>query len=83
MNHNQQRLLILLSALGLFIIGFVFSFVYYPPVFDLSIRVIINMQASITNKGFIVFMNIISNLFNPVVCAGYILILYLLTARKL
>lgn len=28
-------------------------------------------------------MNIISNIFNPVLCAGYILVLYLLTARKL
>jgi len=28
-------------------------------------------------------MNIISNLFNPTVCAGYIIIIYICTCRKL
>jgi len=28
-------------------------------------------------------MNIISNLFNPIVCAGYILIFFLISYRKL
>lgn len=83
MAADQQRLIIMISAFIPFVIGFVFSFVYYPAVFNKSTQITIDLQQSITSHSFQTFMNVISNLFNPVVCAGYILILYLLTARKL
>ena len=73
----------MLVAMTFFVVGFVFSFVYYPPVFSKSTEITISLQTNITSKVFQFLMNIVSNLFNPVVCAGYILILYLLTARKL
>jgi len=34
------------------------------------------------SSSFIFIMNIVSNLFNPIVCAGYVMAFYLLSHRR-
>ena len=51
--------------------------------YNYNLKVVPEMQDSIGSDGFIIFMNLVSNIFNPVICAGYIIIFYLLSYRKL
>lgn len=83
MNPDKLKLLILLVASLFAVTGFCISFLYYESVYALNQRIVHSLQHTFTSTAFKTFMNIVSNIFNPTVCAGYILILYVMTARKL
>jgi len=55
------------------------------PLYNIDLNVVPSMQNnnSLGSTAFIDFMNVISNIFNPVICAGYVVIFWLISSRKL
>lgn len=53
--------------------------------FNYNLKIVPEMQNNsfLSSSPFIIVMNIVSNLFNPILCAGYILALYVLSHRKM
>ena len=88
-NHQlkmlRHRLLIFILTTIFFISAFVLNIVMNEPLYNTNLNVVPKIQSSDTwgAHGFIVFMNIVSNVFNPVVCAGYIVIFFIVSYRKL
>lgn len=78
-----MRMGVFLVTTALFIGGLVLNITSYGALFDVSLRVMPEMQKDIGSEGLTIFMNIVSNIFNPTVCAGYIILIYVLTCRKL
>lgn len=69
-----------------FIVGFIINITSNQAPFNLTLNVVPTWQTQnpvINSQSFIIFMNVVSNLFDPQICAGYILIFYLLSHRKL
>lgn len=65
------------------IAGLVMSITSYNALFQVSLETMPKIQESIGSDGLTIFMNIVSNVFNPTICAGYIIIIYIITCRKL
>ncbi len=82
--QNKRLLLALLTSL-FFIIGFILNITSDTALYNLDLNVVPDMQNNnvLGSKGFINFMNVISNIFNPVICAGYIALFWLISSRKL
>ncbi len=74
---------VLLTTSMLFVAGLVLNITSYNALFQISLDVMPQMQQDIGSDGLTIFMNVISNLFNPTVCAGYIIIIFVATCRKL
>ena len=81
----KKRLSIFLGTTALFIGGFVVNVVINKAAYNANLNFIPNIQnSSFWGNGFFVdCMNIISNIFNPIICAGYILVFLLISYRKL
>lgn len=76
--------MIFIPATIFFLIGFVLNITSNQAMFNTNLNVVPHLQAEYTkSSGLTVFMNIVSNVFNPVLCAGYILVFFLVSYRKL
>jgi hypothetical protein len=69
----------------IFIIGFVINITSDTSLYNVDLNVVPDMQnnSSLGSTAFINFMNVISNFFNPVICAGYVTLFWLISSRKL
>lgn len=67
------------------LIGFVMNIIMNTAPFNYNLQVVPGLQENgfLGSSGFLILMNIFSNLLNPIVCAGYILFFYLFSNRKL
>jgi hypothetical protein len=74
-----------LVASILFVAAFVVNITSDDPLYNIDLNEVPSMQnnKSLGSSSFIGFMNVISNIFNPVICAGYVAIFYLISSRKL
>lgn len=81
----NKRIIIFLICTAFFIVSFVLNIVSSTAAYNYDLNVIPSMQTGpiMGTNGFNVFMNLVSVIFNPMICAGYIFILYLITYRKL
>jgi hypothetical protein len=81
----KARIILFSITTLLFIVGFVVNIISNQALYNFNLNEVPIWQnnAVIGSHGFIVFMNVISNIFNPVVCAGYILLFFLISYRKL
>jgi hypothetical protein len=70
-----------LSTIFVFI-AFILNITSDSSMYQLDLDTVSVLQQNGTN-GLATFMNIISNIFNPILCAGYVLLIYLITSRKL
>lgn len=88
-SHQEQilrhRLLIFIITTAVFISAFVLNIVMNQPLYNLNLNVVPDLQnnSSLGSYTFLSFMNVISNLFNPIVCAAYIILFWLISYRKL
>ena len=69
----------------LFIVSFVLNITSNQALYDYNLNVVPIMQNDYVMKShaFITFMNVISFVFDPMICAAYIFIIYLISYRKL
>jgi hypothetical protein len=81
----RHRLLIFILTTIFFLCGFVLNIVMNQPLYNTNLNIVPKIQTSEGwgSQAFIVFMNVVSNVFNPVVCAGYIVIFFIVSYRKL
>lgn len=82
---TTAKKLLLLSISSLAMLGaFIVNTWYNWEMYKYNLNVVPGMQGNVVlgSSGFLVFMNIVSNLFNPIVCAGYIMAFYLLSHRR-
>jgi len=88
-NYNKKsiKVKIILFAITtlFFVVGFVANIIANQAFYNLNLNVVPGWQTNsfLGSDAFIVFMNIVSNVFNPVICAGYILLFFLISYRKL
>lgn len=82
---RNYRIIVTSIASGLFIAAFVVNITSDDPLYNIDLNEVPLMQdnKSLGSAAFIGFMNVISNIFNPVICAGYVAIFYLISSRKL
>lgn len=68
-----------------FLIAFILNISSNQALFNYNLKVVPDLQNHpfFGSEPFIVFMNLCSNLFNPIICAGYILVFYVISHRKL
>lgn len=69
----------------LFAAGFIINITSDTALYNVDLNVVPDMQAngSLGSTAFLNFMNVISNVFNPVICAGYVALFWLISSRKL
>ena len=81
----RHRLLIFIITTIFFLCGFVLNIVMNEPLYNTNLNVVPKIQTSEGwgSHGFLVFMNVVSNVFNPIICAGYIVIFFIVSYRKL
>ena len=81
----RHRLLIFVLTTVFFICAFVLNILMNEPLYNTNLNVVPKLQTDnvLGSHAFLVFMNIVSNVFNPVVCAGYIVIFFIVSYRKL
>ena len=79
------RIIIFSIATVLFLTGFVLNITSNQPLYNYNLEVVPQLQSnpSLGSQAFLTFMNLISNVFNPILCAGYIIIFFLISYRKL
>lgn len=65
-----------------FIVGFVLNITSDQSIYNENLNIVPSWQNS-KSKAFIIFMNIISNIFNPVICAGYVALFWLISSKKM
>lgn len=88
-NYRKQtfkwRLAILISATVLFVVSFVLNITSCQALYDYNLNVVPLLQSGpiMGSYSFMYFMNVVSLVFDPNVCALYIFIIYLITYRKL
>ena len=80
-----HRIGIMITATVFFLAAFVLNITSNQALYNYNLNVVPILQSnpSLGSPAFLSFMNVISNIFNPVVCAGYIFIFYLISYRKL
>jgi hypothetical protein len=80
-----QRIIPPLITAIIFIAAFVINITSDDSLYNIDLNVVPAMQdnSSLGSTVFLNFMNVISNIFNPVICAGYIVIFWLISSRKL
>ena len=77
---------ITVGVTSLFLIGgIVVNIILKDAPFNYNLKIVSQMQrnAFLSSTPFIVLMNIVSNLFNPIACAGYVLAFYVVSHRKM
>lgn len=81
---SKNKLLILLITTTIAIPAFVVNTWFNWQLYKVNLKVVPEWQADpvLGSNGFLVVMNIVSNVFNPIVCAGYIMAFYLLSHRR-
>lgn len=81
----NKRIIIFLMTTVIFIISFVLNIRYSLSAYNLSLKFVPIWQTNsvMGSNGFNIFMNLVSTIFNPMVCAAYVFILYFITYRKL
>ena len=81
----RHRLLIFVITTIFFICAFVINIVMNEPLYNTNLNVVPKLQndSVLGTHAFLVFMNLVSNVFIPVVCAGYIIIFFIVSYRKL
>lgn len=67
----------------LFVGGFVVNLTSDLPLYNADLNVVGGWQQSLDSAGFMDFMNVVSNIFNPVICAGYVALFWIVSSRKL
>lgn len=78
-----MRLALLAVTSAFFIAALVLNITSYEALFQVSVDIMPGFQSDVGSDGLTVFMNIVSNLFNPTVCAGYVILIYIVTCRKM
>jgi hypothetical protein len=83
--QDTKRVLLAVSSSLLFLAAFIINITSNTALYNYDLNVVPEMQdnSSLGSSAFLVFMNIISNVFNPVICAGYVAIFWLISSRKL
>ena len=81
----MSRMVIFITTTCFFIAGFVLNITSNQPLFNYNLEVVPTLQSNaiLGSQPFLIFMNIISNVFNPILCAAYIIIFFLISYRKL
>lgn len=81
----NKRIIIFLVTTVIFIISFVLNIRYSLSAYNLSLKFVPIWQTNsvMGSNGFNIFMNLVSTIFNPMVCAAFVFILYFITYRKL
>lgn len=88
-NHKKQsfktRLAILVVTSILFIVCLVLNITSNQALYNVNLNVIPQWQNNhvMASHGFQVFMNVVSFVFDPMICAAYIIVIYLISYRKL
>lgn len=79
------RLAVLIVTSILFIVSFGLNVAISLPLYYYNLDVVPVLQANsvMGTSAFMTFMNLVSLIFDPMVCAGYIFIIYLISYRKL
>lgn len=82
---ETNRFTLAVIASVLFLVGFVINITSDTSLYNVDLNVVPGMQdnSSLGSSAFIGFMNVISNVFNPVICAGYVALFWLISSRKL
>jgi hypothetical protein len=82
---KRQRLSLCLVSTLFFIASFALNLTSATSLYNVDLNIVPGMQdnASLGSTAFIDFMNIISNIFNPVICAGYVALFWLISCKKL
>ena len=81
---GRHRFTIFIFTTIPFLIAFVLSITSNQALFNYNQNIVPDLQAGYDEySGFTIFMNIVSNVFNPVLCAGYIILFFLISYRKL
>jgi hypothetical protein len=77
-------LLCLITSL-FFIIAFTFNITSDQSLYNLDLNVVPTWQRTnvMGSDGFMQFMNVVSQLLDPPICAGYIALFWLISSRKL
>jgi hypothetical protein len=85
MERKRLKLVSFLVSLVFFAIGFVFNLVADTPLYNENLNIVPQWQAAsgIDSEVFMAFMNLVSLLIDPPVCAGYLALIWLFTARRL
>lgn len=85
MTVSRAQLIAFLVAAALFLAGFVINLTSDQSLYNADLNLVPEWQSStfLGSSGFIVFMNIVSMVFDPPVCAAYLLLFWLLSSRRL
>lgn len=81
---SKNKILILFITTCIAIPAFIVNTWFNWQLYKVNLNVVPEWQAGavLGSKGFLIVMNIVSNVFNPIVCAGYIMAFYLLSHRR-
>lgn len=85
MNPEKIKVILIIIALSFFIVGFVLNLTSDQSLYNEDLNIVPGWQnnPSIASSNFMTFMNIISILFDPPVCAGYLALFWLISSRRL
>lgn len=81
---SKNKILILLITTTAVIPAFIVNTWFNWQLYKVNLNVVPEWQAGdvLGSHGFLAVMNVVSNVFNPIVCAGYIMAFYLLSHRR-
>lgn len=84
MSESRAKLPILVLTTLTAIAAFIVNTWYNWEMYKYNLNVVPGLQDNVVfgSQAWLVFMNIVSNLFNPIVCAGYVMGFYLLSHRR-
>lgn len=82
MDSSKIKLGLFLLSASTFIVAFVLNITSDSSLYNADLNIVPSWQKD-ASKGFIIFMNIISNIFNPVICAGYVALFWLISSKKM
>ena len=84
-NTRIKRIVILVITSIIFVVSFALNVAISLPLYYYNLDVVPILQNNqvLGSKAFIYFMNIVSLVFDPMICAGYDFVIYLISFRKL
>ena len=85
MNFDKKikiRIILASVTTATFVIAFVLNITSDQALYNADLNVVPSWQND-KSKAFIIFINIISNIFNPVICAGYVALFWLISSKKM
>lgn len=85
MNNKGLKLTLMLLALVFFIVGFVLNITSDSSLYNQDLILVPDWQTNtaMSSPHFMSFMNVISILFDPPICAAYLAIFWLISSRRL